>query len=231
MPKLYFPAATTAIVSVTNVAEWVIKRNIGRGAKCRIQSGVDVVRTGRIRSVPPDQIELKIKSVGSVRSRLYLRPRNLKLASDVTVKSFVATIPPAPPEGTLYRASIRSLLTNSTPPAMNGSRIVKGDLTPLCFKLTGQKLTGLTAELILKRKDLTGAAPIVKSGSAIHQTAPSLDPETNTEVMMGQLAIEPADTASLPEQEVEFAYQLKLTDGVGRVYTLETGFFTVYPAL
>lgn len=229
MPRVYFPSLTCPVSTVMDVATFRIKKNIGRGAKCRVTSVVDVGRTGRVRSRKPEPIEFTTQTSVRIRAISHLRPMPLKVSSVVEVKSFVATVPPAPPVGVVHLATIAEVLNGSTT-RLKGARLIKGDLIPLTFKVTGQKLDGLGAELVAKRKDDPTAAVISKSGSAIHLTDPSIDPMTNTEVLMGQFAIEASDTIGLPDQEVEYAYQLKFSDGNGRIYTVELGYFTVYPA-
>ncbi|QLE47874.1 hypothetical protein FD724_06945 [Nostoc sp. C057] len=122
------------------------------------------------------------------------------------------------------------LQPGSSAPVFSGSRLVRGDLTPVSFKIQGQKLDGLNAEFTAKRKDDPLAAPIIKTGSAIHQTDPAVDNQTKVETVMGSFYIEPADTEDFPDSEVELSFVLKFSDGNGRVYTVVSGSFTVYSA-
>ena len=122
------------------------------------------------------------------------------------------------------------LQPGSSAPTFSGSRLVKGDLTPVSFKSQGQRLAGLNAEFTAKRKDDPLASPIVKSGSAVHQTDPAVDSQTKIETVMGGFSIDPGDTENFPDSEVELSYTLKFSDGLGRVYTVVSGSFTVYSA-
>lgn len=230
MPRVYLPSMQCAIASSVDVATWRVKKNLGRGAKCSVQSTTNVGRSGRIRSVKPDSIVASVVGTAALKTRLQLRPLTARANAVVNVTSFVATVPSAPPEGRVHQTTIAGLINNANSPTLNGARLVRGDLEPICFKIVGQKLEGLEADFIAKpRNSALGLPNIVKSN--IHLTAPSIDPATNVETLMGQFAIEPQDTISLPDQEVEYVYQLKFSDGIGRVYTLEMGYFTVYPAL
>jgi hypothetical protein len=55
-----------------------------------------------------------------------------------------------------------------------------------------------------------------------------MDTATGVETMTGNFAINPSDTAGLPNSEIEFIYELTLSDGLGRVYSLESGKFRIY---
>ena len=228
MPMLYLPSLTSTISSVVDVSQWRVRKNLGRGASSRSLSSVDANLTGRVRSRKPDFITIESKGTARIGSKLYFRPLIAVTTSQVEVKSFVASIPSAPPEGSLHRTTVAGLINNANSPAFNGSRLVRGDLSPVSFKIIGQRLEGLEADFIAKNK----AIGVTIAKSNIHLSAPSLDNlNLDTQILMGQFAIEPSDTNSLPDQEIEFQYQLKFSDGLGRVYTLEMGYFTVYPAL
>jgi hypothetical protein len=214
------------VTSAVEVGASRVKKNIGRGAQLRSKVNVDARLTGRIRTGQIAPIEIRSDFRAAISSKCYLRPRPMKLVSSVECKSFVATLPPAPPEGSVYRTTIAGL-KSANPPRLNGSRLIKGDLTPLSIRVVGQRMQGLRPTLIAKqRNDLTAPA-IVKDG--MHQTDEVLDAATQTEQLMAQFAIEPQDTINLPDKEVEFQYQLKFSDGIGRTHTVEMGFFTVYP--
>ncbi len=227
MTQLYLPALTLAVQSVMTVSRSKIRKNLGRGAVLRAKTAVQVTRSGRVRAVAPEPIQITTRTSTGLRSRVYLRPLPLRVAVVTTCDSFLLTIPVAVPEGRLYRSTLAGLRSSAQAPSLNRSRLVIGDSVPLAFQITGQKLAGLNAQLIAKPKVNLTAPTIIKQGGSVHQTSPVLAPDLGTETMMGQLTLESGDTAGLT-QETEFDFQLKFTDGLGRVYTVEVGTFTVY---
>ncbi|MEH2201212.1 hypothetical protein [Nostoc sp.] len=219
-------SATTA-----DIATIKIRKNLSKPGVIATVSTASVGALGKKRSVKPDNIAFTSNLSGTLKRKLKFPAGAIASTTQSQVKFFLNVSPAAPPKGTLHRADLSTLLQpGSTAPAFSGSRLVKGDLTALSFKIQGQRLDGLNAEFTAKRKDDLLASPIIKSGSAVHQTDPAVDSQTKIETVMGSFAIDPGDTESFPDSEVELSFTLKFSDGLGRVYTVVSGSFTVYSA-
>lgn len=238
MPQLIFPSGAIASTTTADIATIKIRKNLGRPGVIATASTASVGALGKKRSVRPGAlaqpavgITLTSNLAGTLKRKLKLPAGVISGITQSQVRFFLNVSPAAPPKGTLHRADLSTLLQpGSTAPAFSGSRLTKGDLTPLSFKIQGQKLDGLDAEFTAKRKDDPLAAPIVKTGSSVHQTDPAVDSQTKVETVMGSFYIEPGDTENFPDSEVELSYALKFSDGLGRVYTVVSGNFTVYSA-
>lgn len=225
--------ASGVIASITtaDIDEIKIRKNFGLPGLISTVSSTSVGALGKKRSVKPDAIAFTSNLSGTLKRKLNFPVGAIASVTQSQVKFFLNVSPVAPPKGSLHRADLSTLLQpNSTAPVFSGSRLVKGDLTPLSFKIQGQRLEGLDAEFTAKRKDDPTAAPIVKSGAAVHQADPAVDNQTKIETVMGSFAIESGDTEDFPDSEVELSYTLKFSDGLGRVYTVERGNFTIYSA-
>lgn len=217
-------STTTADISTIK-----IRKNFGKPGLIASTTTASVGALGKKRSVRPDSIALTSNLSGTLKRKLHFPAGAIASVTQSQVKFFLNVSPVSPPKGSLYRADLSTLLQpGSSAPAFSGSRLVKGDLTPLSFQIQGQKLAGLDAEFTAKRKDDLLAAPIIKTN--VHQTDPVVDPTTKIETVMGSFAIEPGDTEDFPDSEVELSYTLKFSDGLGRIYTVVSGSFTVYSA-
>lgn len=240
MPQLNFPSGAYASTTAADIATIKIRKNLSRSGVIATTTTASVGALGKKRSVKPDAIAFASNLSGTLKRKLHFPPGAIASVTQSQVKFFLNVSPAAPPHGTLHRADLSTLLQPmpfgyaqgepSTASKFSGSRLVKGDLTPISFKIQGQKLSGLMAEFTAKRKDDPLASPIVKSGLAVHQTSPVIDPQTKVETMMGSFSIDPSDTGSFPDSEVELSFVLKFSDGNGRVYTVVSGSFTVYSA-
>ena len=226
MPIQYFSSGNLASTIATEVGTLSTRKNIAKPGRFDSKLTASVGRITRIRSLVSQPAIFESKLTGSLRRKLQFPVGSLNNAIHGEIKFFLAITPVAPPEAKLSRASIAAVLSGNAP-GFAGSRIPKGDLIPVSFKVQGQKLSGLFAEFTATRKDDPSAAPILKTNE-IHLTAPVEDETTKLEIMMGGFALEPSDTASFPSKEVELSYRLRLLDGIGRVYTVERGTFTVY---
>jgi hypothetical protein len=223
MPVQYFSSGTLNSAITTDVGTLKTNKNIGKPGRFDTKFIASVGVVARIKSVTPQPAIFKSGISGSLRRKLRFPPGSMNSTIRGEVRFFLAVSPVAPPEASLKRATIAAL--SSSAPGFTGSRIPKGDLVPLSFKVQGQKLSGLFAEFTATRKD--DLLAIIKSGT-IHLTSPVEDETTKLETMMGRFALEPDDTANFPNKEVELSYRLRLLDGIGRVYTVECGSFTVY---
>jgi hypothetical protein len=225
------PAGAIASTTTADIATIKIRKNFGKPGVISTVSTASVGALGKKRSVKPDAIAFTSNLSGTLKRKLKFPAGAIASITQSQVKFFLNVSPVAPPKGSLHRADLSTLLQpGSSAPVFSGSRLVKGDLTPVSFKIQGQKLDGLNAEFTAKRKDDPLAAPIVKSGAAVHQTDPAVDSQSKLETVMGSFAIEPGDTEDFPDSEVELSYTLKFSDGLGRVYTVVSGSFTVYSA-
>lgn len=221
MAQLIFPSGAFASTTIANIAQVKIRKNIGKGLiSNKVTTSIGGV--GRKRSLLLTTTQLTSAMTGTLKRRLLLPSGACLTTSTAQVRFFLAAGQTPPPVGKIYRADV------STQQLFNGSRLVRGDLIPLTLKVIGQKLAGLNAIITAKRLDNPLAAPLIKSGSAIHQTAPVIDPQTGIESVSGSFAFLASDTEGFPDAEVELHYTFKLTDGLGRVYTIECGSFTVY---
>jgi hypothetical protein len=226
-----FPIGAIASTTTADISTIKIRKNFGKPGAIATVLSASVGTLGKKRSVRPDAIAITSNLTGTLKRKLKFPGGAIASTTQSQVKFFLNVSPAAPPKGTLHRADLSTLLQpNSTAPAFSGSRLVKGDLTALSFKIQGQKLAGLNAEFIAKRKDDLLASTIVKSGSAVHQIDPTVDTQTKIETVMGSFSIDPGDTEDFPDSEVELSYTLKFSDGLGRVYTVVSGSFTVYSA-
>lgn len=227
MPVQYLTGSPLATTTTAQVGQLRIVKNIARPGKFETKSILSVGKVTRVRSLITKPCLVTSNITGTMRRKLIFPVGVMATTSRGSVRFFLAVSPVAPPDVQMFRASVYSLLSGKNPPAWRGSRISKGDLVAISFKAQGQKLEGLFAEFTATRKDDPTAAPIIKQGSAVHLTAPVVDEKTKVETMMGSFALEPADTDSFPNKEVELSYKLRLLDGIGRVYTVECGSFTV----
>lgn len=229
MPQVNFSSGAIASATTADIATIKIRKNLGRPGVIATTTTASVGAVGKKRSVKPDAANFTSNLAGTLKRKLKFPSGAIASVTQSQVKFFLNVSPAAPPKGSLLRADLSTLLQpNSTAPAFSGSRLVKGDLTALSFKIQGQKLAGLNAEFTAKRKDDLLASPIVKSGSAVHQSDPAVDSQTKIETVMGSFSIDPGDTDSFSDSEVELSFVLKFSDGLGRVYTVVSGSFTVY---
>ncbi|WP_445634519.1 hypothetical protein NSTC745_06342 [Nostoc sp. DSM 114161] len=226
-----FASGAIASTTTADIATIKIRKNLGKPGVIATVSTASVGALGKKRSVRPGAIAITSNLSGTLKRKLKFPAGAIASVTQSQVKFFLNVSPVAPPKGSLHRADLSTLLQpGSTAPTFSGSRLVKGDLTPLSFKIQGQKLEGLEAEFTAKRKDDPLVSPIVKTGSAVHQTDPAIDSQTKIETVMGSFSIDPGDTEDFPDSEVELSYTLKFSDGLGRVYTVVSGNFTVYSA-
>jgi hypothetical protein len=227
MPLLYFPSGSLATTTTApNITTLKIRRNIGRPGLLATKSVASAGKITRKRSIQLEPSKLSSSLEGILKRKLKLGPAVIRSTTQANVKFFIAANPAPPPKGNLYLADITAWADGSTPPAFNGQRIIRGDLIPLTFKITGQRLSSLNMEFTAKRLD-TGAL-IVKTNARV--TDPVID-NKKIETVLGTFTLDPGDTSGFPDSEVELVYVLKFLDGLGRTYTIEHGNFTVFSIL
>lgn len=230
MPFVAFNPSTGTGTTETEVTTTKMRR-----AFRRIQGGgtsvieTSLSRAGRRRS-PGDPLICDLN--GSVefkfKRKIKFSPLLGNTRTETSVQYFLNATPAAPPIGNLQLPSVNSLLNPQfLAPAFNGSRHTRGDQVVVKFIARGQKLNGLVPEFHACRTDEPVGSPhdILKMGAAINVTDPVRDTTTMVETLTGSFYIHPSDTIALPDGETEFVYEFKLSDGLGRTFTLETGKF------
>lgn len=227
MPLLYFPSGSLATTTTApNITIIKVRRNIGKPGLLATKSVASAGETTRKRSVQVEPSKFFSNLEGILKRKLKLGPAVIRSTTQANVKFFIAANPAPPPKGNLYLADITAWADGSTPPAFNGQRIIRGDLIPLTFKITGQRLSSLNMEFTAKRRD--DGSLITKTNARL--TDPVIDSK-KVETVYGTFTLDPGDTSGFPDSEVELAYVLKLSDGLGRTYTIEYGSFTVFSVI
>jgi hypothetical protein len=232
MPQQFFPAGAIASTSQAQVATFNLSKNLGRPGRFDSKMVASVGAIAKVRNLSALSAQFKSEIVGGLKRLLTLSPGAISTQTKSAIKFFINAAPVAPPIGTLHLSTLQTLLNPQASSPRFGGRLVRGDLVPVCFKIQGEKMDGLNVRFSAKQKGVAiGVTPltIVKvAPSTIKQTAPAIDQTTGVETLTGNFYIEPGDTELFPDGEVEFAYHLSISDGNGRVYTLERGAFTVF---
>lgn len=229
--NLYFPGGQFATTDTADVSEVQILRGVVGTMKTTAIAAISAASRVRTLSLTPAHSTSVIRSKG-VKVRVKLAGGKLATTSRAEVKYLINAAPISPPAGFLFLGSLATLSGQSAP-SFSQTRAIKGDLTPIFFRIEGERLQSLHAKFIAKQKNVAGGVVPLRiektHPDAIEQTDPALDSATGIEVMTGNFSINAADTASFPETgEVEMGYAFQLTDGMGRTYTIEQGSFTVY---
>jgi len=195
-----------------------------------IRSKVVVSSPAVMRRVFLPQIGLGINSKlqGGLAKRVLL-PGTIQSSTSGNVKVFVSTTPVPVPVGKISVPTLDSLLDpKATQPNFNGSRISKGSLFPVSFKIAGQQLSGLNAyfiaQLLDKSQVFEKSSDSVPGGILLSD--PALDAATKVETRTGSFQIGEADLATLTE-ETELKYTFFFADQLGRKYIIESGSFFV----
>jgi hypothetical protein len=230
MPFVAFDPSTGTGLTETEITETKMRR-----AFRRIQGGgtsvleTSLARAGR-RRAPGDLLicDLNGSLELNFKRKTKFSPLLGNAKTETSVQYFLNATPAAPPIGNLQLPSVNSLLNPQfVAPAFSGSKHTRGDQVVVKFVARGQRLNGLIPEFHACRTDEPVGSPhdLVKTGTAINITDPVRDTMTMVETLTGSFYIHPNDTATLPEGETEFVYEFKLSDGLGRTFTLETGKF------
>jgi hypothetical protein len=231
MPILNFGTSTATLASETDLTLVALARSLGK-IPTLCQSSVNVSLLGMVRSTIGLISEGTFSWSADLKRMLKLGIAQAACQSEAIIQFFLSAVATAPPIGALSVPSVNQLLNPQfVAPGLGGARFVRGTLISLAFKIQGQRLTGLNAQFTACRTDQAIGSPhdITKTApSSIIQTAPVMDTATGVETMTGNFAINPSDTAGLPNSEIEFIYELTLSDGLGRVYSLESGKFRIY---
>ena len=215
MPKIFFPNGAIASTTSTSVSV-KIKADIGGHGAIASKSIVSFGSLERLRNSFAVTSIITPTIKGTLKRRLKFSGGAIASTTSVSVLEFIAESQSAPPTASLQVGTS----------AFKGSRFVRGDLIPVNFMITGQRLSGLKGIFTAKVKNSLTISPLIITN--IGSSTPIVNPQTEVENSNGNFLIESADTTTLPDGEIEFGYNFKLQDGNGRVYTVESGTFTVY---
>lgn len=229
MPYLNLIATPATLASDASVGTIKILKNL-RPQQASLLSNSSVSAVRRIRSFSRAIAESKFSAAAKFSSLQSLGAVQAQLNSIGLVKYLLNRATVARPKGRLQVATIDPLLTpGTTHPPFTRQRVIRGDLYPLWIVVEGQRLAPLSGQLKVKGTDpVSGQVfEFVKSVSI----APPTEVSAQVQRMSAKVEIEPIDTNGFPDREIELKYAFVLDDGNGRIYTTETGFFTVYPAI
>jgi hypothetical protein len=232
MARLAFGAATGASSTETVLDVVGLARSMGNArspGQSLVQAKLNISLIGLVRST---EIAAKTAAgvVADLKRRSKLLPAQGWAHTKTAIQFFLNAIPTAPPQGGLSLTSLNSLSNpNFVAPGLSGARFVRGDLVPIQIKVRGQRLDGITPTFQAFKVGSTSDEPdIEKTGGAINQTETSTDTRSLVETFTADFSINPNDTSALPLGETVFIYTLTVSDGLGRVHTLESGKFTVF---
>lgn len=233
MPVLTFGPTTANCLSRTEVGPVALARTLCRGLQTSGSLKVNVSLIGRLRG-PIELLSTRMTGDGIADLKRMLRFAPIQGAAllRTLVQYFLdATATPAP-VGKLLVPSIDQITNpNATARGFNGLRFVKGNSVAIEFTIRGQRLQGFNAQFTACRVDEPIGSPhdIVKNApGSIRQTDAIRNTANGIETITGVMTIDPPDTASLPDGEIEFIFEFKVDDGNGRVHTLDSGKFKVY---
>jgi hypothetical protein len=231
MPTVDFVSSTGSAVSQSRTTATKLIKNLGSPGYIAAQSNASIVGVSRLRSFPEAKAFSEFQSKAEIKLRLNFGAMTIGATSTTEVVGFVNRNTTAIPKGKLLVSNVDPLINRTIAyPPLNGKRLVKGDLTPIQILVEGQKLGDLSGILEVKGRDLATSAVYNFTCSA-NFAAQSFESQL-VERRSGALAIEPYQTNGFPiDKEIPCQYKFVLTDGNGRIYTIETGSFTVYPAL
>lgn len=228
VPVILAPAQMGAI-SVASILEPLKMRKGLRPHPQRNLSQASIVGAGRKRR-GSGSASSKFQAQAGLRLRVSLGAMTIATQSRGQVAYLLNKVTIARPQGTLKIATVDPLLNPSAAyPGFSGTRLIRGDLFPLWMVVEGQRLGVLTGSLEIKGTDPVSGT-VYEFTKSVTLAAPT-DVNANVERVSARVQIEPIDTDAMPDREIELRYAFRLTDGNGRVYTPETGFFTVYPAI
>lgn len=228
-PALFSSATETVIVPPLKV-----KKRLKPSSKLEASAVVTLGAMQRDRSIKLPNLEVTSTVKVKLKQMVRLSAAPISSETEASIKFFINNAPIAPPSGSLSLASVQSVSSITPANSLNGQRLIKGDTIPLYFLVEGQRLGSLTAEFKAVQKfppGMTGSPVSIVKSSNFALTSPVLNQATNIEVVDGNFSLNPADTDGFPDAEIELAYQFKLSDGMGRSYTVEHGHFTVFPVL
>lgn len=229
MPYLNIQLNSAIATSEAEVSEVKLFKNF-RPHLARGLSNASVTTVRRIRSFSDAIAESSAQftaKMGFIQSFGNLVARATSIGA---VRYLLNVVTVARPQAALSIATTPPLISGGAGyPGLNRHRIVRGDLFPLWMVVEGQRLSPLTGVLRCKARD-----PVTDIVYEFTKSATLADPtalNANVDRMSGRVEIDPMDTDGFPDRELEVQYIFRLSDGGGRVYTVEQGFFTVYPPL
>ena len=230
MPYVAFspPKGTTTIV--TTLIDVKLRRAF-RHIRSQGSVSTSLIRAGRMRSTGRISATLQGTTDVNLKRKVKFSPLSGQSTISTMTQYFLNATPSVPPAGNLRLPSVNQLLNkNFVAQGFNGSQHhTRGDQIVIQFVVKGQKMNGLKPSFCACRTDQPIGSPhdLVKEGSSISITDPVRDTTNDVETMSGSFFINPGDTAGLPDGNLEFLYAFKLSDGLGRTYTLERGQFKI----
>lgn len=231
MPTVDFVSSTGSAFSSAQTTATKLIKNLGSPGYMSAHSHASVVGVSRMRSFPEAKAYSEFKSKTQIKLRLNFGEMTIGATSTTEMVGFVNRNTIAIPKGKLLVSNVDPLINRTIAyPPLNGKRLAKGDLTPIQILVEGQKLGDLSGVLEIKGRDL--ATTTIYTFTCFASFAAQSFENQLVERRSGSLAIEPYQTSGFPiDKEISCQYKFVLTDGNGRIYTVETGSFTVYPAL
>jgi hypothetical protein len=231
MPVVYFAASSGAAFSIASTTQTKLIKHLGTSSHIDGKSTASIVGISRVRSFPTAKTIATFEAETTLRLRHNLKPGPIGASSRAMVTGFVNRNNTAIPKGKLLVTDVDPLLNPMIAhPPLNGRSIARGDLIPVHIVVEGQKLGDLSGLLEVKGVDITTQAVYTFASSATF-AAPTLETQL-VERRSGSILIEPNQTLGFPiDRNITCQYKFVLSDGNGRVYTIEVGNFTVFPVL
>lgn len=229
MPYLAFGPPTTLSTLDTELTDVKLRRAF-RHIRSQGLISTSLSRSGRSRSTGPLLVEFQGRTDVSLKRKVRFSPLSGRSSMETLTQYFLNATPAVPPIGSLRLPNVNQLLNKAfVSPSFNGTQHAKGDQIVIQFMVKGQRMDGLKPMFSACRMDQPAGSPhdLEKEGAAISITDPVRDTTTSVETMTGSFFINPGDTLTLPDGTIEFVYEFKLSDGLGRTYTLERGKFKV----
>ena len=230
MPYIAFGPPTQATTLVSELTTVKLRRAF-RQIRAQGAVSTSLIRSGRSRSTGALKVLFDGKVDVNLKRKVRFSPLLGQSSLQTLTQYFLNATPAVPPAGSLRLPSVNQLLNkNFVAQGFNGSQHhTRGDQIVIQFVVNGQKMNGLKPIFSACRMDLPLGSPhdLVKEGAAISMTDPVRDTTNGVETMSGSFFINPGDTINLPDGSLEFLYDFKLSDGLGRTYTLERGKFKI----
>lgn len=230
MPYVPFGSPTNGTTIETELTDVKLRRAF-RYIRTQGNLSTSLIRAGRSRSTGPLKVVFEGKMDVNLKRKVRFSPLSGRAEIRTITQYFLNATPAVPPVGNLRLPNVNQFLNkNYVPPGFNGTQHhTRGDQIVIQFVVRGQKMNGLKPMFHACRTDQPIGSPhdLIKEGAEISITDPVRDTSTGVETMSGSFYINPGDTKDLPDGTLEFVYEFKLADGLGRVFTLERGKFRI----
>ena len=231
MPYAAFSALVGSTELQTEFTTDPILRKAFRYIRGESSVSTSLIRAGRSRSSGRIGVAIEGSMDVGFKRQIRLNPIMAEATIETRTQYFLNATPAVPPAGNLRLPSVNQLLSkNYIAQAFNGSQQhTRGDQIIIQFVVRGQRMDGLRPAFYACRTDQPSGSPhdLTKGGNEISMTDPVRDTTNGLETMSGSFFINPNDTIGLPDGTLEFTYEFKLSDGLGRTFTLERGRFKI----